>query len=152
MTSSNGNIFRVTGPLSGEFKDYRWISLRKTRSFDVFFDLRLNKRLSKKSRRRLRRHRADYDVSVMGRWEVNPGLVVNIVIIYSAVHTQQVFLPKYPDRHSSITIITEYHMMSRYMLTWQAAKLSLLFWTLVSFIIYNTPINVYNWVCSENFQ
>ena len=37
MTSSNGNIFRVTGPLS------------VTRSFDVYFDLRPNKRLSKQS-------------------------------------------------------------------------------------------------------
>ena len=45
MTSSNGNIFRVTGPLFGD----RWIPHTKavTRSFDVFFYLRLNKRLSK---------------------------------------------------------------------------------------------------------
>ena len=27
MTSSNGNIFRVTGPLCGEFTGHRWISL-----------------------------------------------------------------------------------------------------------------------------
>ena len=38
MTSLNGNIFRVTGLLCGEFTDQR--------CFDVFFDLRLNKRLS----------------------------------------------------------------------------------------------------------
>ena len=37
-----------------------------TRSFDVFFDLRLNKRLSKQSRRRdLRSHGVHYDVTVM---------------------------------------------------------------------------------------
>ena len=50
MTSSNGNIFRVTGPLCGESIGYRWISLTKTsdaRSFDVFFDVRPNKLLSK---------------------------------------------------------------------------------------------------------
>ena len=29
MTSSNGNIFRVTGPLCGEFTDHRWIPHRK---------------------------------------------------------------------------------------------------------------------------
>ena len=55
MTSSNGNIFRVTGPLCGEFTCHRWIPLTKAsdiRSFDAFFDLRLNKRLSKQSRRR----------------------------------------------------------------------------------------------------
>ena len=51
MTSSNGNIFRVTGPLCGEFTGRRWIPSQRpvTRSFDVFFDLRLNKRLSKQS-------------------------------------------------------------------------------------------------------
>ena len=60
MTSSNGNIFRVTGPLCGPV----------TRSFDAFFDLRLNKRLNKQSRRRwfdtpswsLWRHCNDYPV------------------------------------------------------------------------------------------
>ena len=29
MTSSNGNIFRVTGPLCGEFTGQRWIPLTK---------------------------------------------------------------------------------------------------------------------------
>ena len=50
MTSSNVNIFRVTdtlwnSPVTGEFPSQRPV----TRSFDVFFDLRLNKRLSKQS-------------------------------------------------------------------------------------------------------
>ena len=51
MTSSNGNIFRVTGHLCGEFTGPRWIPTQRpmTRSFDVFFDVRLNKRLSKQS-------------------------------------------------------------------------------------------------------
>ena len=47
-TSSNRNIFHVTGgnsPVTGEFPAQR----PATRSFDVFFDLRLNKRLSKQS-------------------------------------------------------------------------------------------------------
>ena len=49
MTSSNGNTFHVTGHLCaectgpGEFPAQRPV----TRSFDAFFDLRLNKRLSK---------------------------------------------------------------------------------------------------------
>ena len=53
MTSSNGNIFLVTGPLCGEFTGHRWIPRTQrpvTRSVGVFFDLRLNKRLSKQSR------------------------------------------------------------------------------------------------------
>ena len=51
MTSSNGNIFRVTGPLYGEFTGHRWIPSQRlmTQSFAVFFDLCLNKRLSKQS-------------------------------------------------------------------------------------------------------
>ena len=57
MTSSNGNVFCVTGPLCGEFTGQRWIPLASEfpsqrpvmQSFDDFFDLRLNKRLSKQS-------------------------------------------------------------------------------------------------------
>ena len=51
MTSSSGNIFRVTDHLFGEFTGPRWIPRKRpvTRSFDVFFDLRLNKRSSKQS-------------------------------------------------------------------------------------------------------
>ena len=47
MTSSNGNIFAllaicaVKSPVAGEFPAQRPV----TQSFDVFFDLRLNKRL-----------------------------------------------------------------------------------------------------------
>ena len=52
MTSSNGNIFRVTGLLcgnslgTGEFASQRPVTL----SFDVFFDMRLNQQLSKQWR------------------------------------------------------------------------------------------------------
>ena len=51
MTSSNGNIFRVTGHLCGEFTGPRWIPARRpvTQSFDISFYLRLNKRLDKQS-------------------------------------------------------------------------------------------------------
>ena len=69
MTSSNGNIFRVTGPLCGEFTGPGEFPTQRpvTRSFDVFFDLRLNKPLSKQSwgwwfetlSRSLWRHRHD---------------------------------------------------------------------------------------------
>ena len=49
MTSSIGNIFRVTGYLCGEFTGPGEIPTQRPvmRTFDVFFDLRLNKRLSK---------------------------------------------------------------------------------------------------------
>ena len=49
MTSSNGNIFRVTGPLWREFTGPGEFPTKRpvTRGFDVFFVLRLNKPLSK---------------------------------------------------------------------------------------------------------
>ena len=51
MTSSNASIFRVTGPLCGEFTGHRWIPLTKASDAELwcFLDLRLNKRLSKQS-------------------------------------------------------------------------------------------------------
>ena len=54
MTSSNGNFFRVTGPLWRESTGHRWIPFTKARDAEwwCFFDLRLNKRLNKQPRRR----------------------------------------------------------------------------------------------------
>ena len=51
MTSSNGNIFRAISPLCGDFTGPGEFPTQRpvTRGFDVFFDLRLNKRLSKQS-------------------------------------------------------------------------------------------------------
>ena len=51
MTSSNGNPLRVTGHLCGEFTGPGEFPAQRpvTQSFDVFFDLRQNKRLSKQS-------------------------------------------------------------------------------------------------------
>ena len=53
MTSSNGNIFHVTGPLWWEFIGHRWIPLTKASAAELwcFFYLRPNKRQSKHSRR-----------------------------------------------------------------------------------------------------
>ena len=49
-------------PVIGEFPAWRPVK----RSFDIFFDLHLNKRLSKRGEAgNLRRHLADYDVTVM---------------------------------------------------------------------------------------
>ena len=51
MTSSNGNIFRVTGPLCGEFTGHWWIPLTKASDTELWCFLLscLNKRLSKQS-------------------------------------------------------------------------------------------------------
>ena len=75
-TSSNGDSFRVTVHFCGEFTDPRWIPRTHrpvTRSFDVFFDLRLSKRLSvwvngwanNREAGDLKRHSAHYDVIVV---------------------------------------------------------------------------------------
>ena len=47
----NGNIFRVTGHLAGDFTGPRWIPRTEASGAELwfFFDLRLNKRLSKQS-------------------------------------------------------------------------------------------------------
>ena len=47
MTSSNGNIFRVTGYLCGEFTGSRWNPRTKASDAELWFFLRPNKRLSK---------------------------------------------------------------------------------------------------------
>ena len=48
MTSSNGNIFCITGPLCWQFTSDRWIPLTNANGAElyVFFDGHLNKRLS----------------------------------------------------------------------------------------------------------
>ena len=52
MTSSNGNIFRVIGPLWGESTGDWWIPLTQASGAELwcFLYLHLNKRLSEKSR------------------------------------------------------------------------------------------------------
>ena len=50
MTSSNGNIFRDTGHLCGEFTGHRWFPRTKASHAELwYFSRRLNKRLSKQS-------------------------------------------------------------------------------------------------------
>ena len=51
MTLSNGNIFRVTGHLCGEFTGPRWIPRTKASDAEIwcFIYMRLNKRLNKQS-------------------------------------------------------------------------------------------------------
>ena len=69
MTSSNGNIFRVTGPLCGEFTGPGKFHIQwpVTRNFDVFFDLRLRSGwvINNREAGDFRRHRGHYDAIVM---------------------------------------------------------------------------------------
>ena len=69
MTSSNGNIFRVTGPLCGEFTGDRWIPLTKASDADLWCLLWsapwINSWVINGEAGDLRRHRAHYDVIVV---------------------------------------------------------------------------------------
>ena len=68
MTSSNGNIFRVTGPLCGEFTGPGEFPAQRPmmQSVDVFFDLCLNNDwVNNLEAGDLRCHRAHYDIIVM---------------------------------------------------------------------------------------
>ena len=74
MTSLNGRMFRVTGPLCREFTGHRWIPLTKASdtAFWCFFDLRMNKRLRKESPSRpLWRYCSDISRRVSTRSAVN---------------------------------------------------------------------------------
>ena len=69
MTSSNGNIFCVTGPLRGGFTGYRWIPHTKASDAEVWGFLRsAPEEVVEKNNRDagdLRRHCAHYDVTLM---------------------------------------------------------------------------------------
>ena len=69
MTSSNGNIFRVTGPLCGEFTGHRWIPMTKASGAQLLvFTLIwawINGWVNNREAGDLRRHRSHSDVTVM---------------------------------------------------------------------------------------
>ena len=75
MTSSNGNIFSVTGPLCGEFTGHRWIPRTKASDGELWCfllsALEKNGCVYNREAGDLRRHRAHYDVIVM---RVLPGV------------------------------------------------------------------------------
>ena len=69
MTLSNGNIFRVTGHLCGEFTCHQWIPLTKANDAELWCFLWsepwINGWVNNREAGDLRRHRAHYDVIVM---------------------------------------------------------------------------------------
>ena len=73
MTSSNGNSFRVTGPLWGEFTGHRWITLTKASDAELWcFALIcawINSCANNRDADGFRRHRAHYDVIVVAFME-----------------------------------------------------------------------------------
>ena len=69
MTSSSGNIFRVTGPLYREFTGHRWIPPTKASDVELWCFLWsapwINGWVNNREAGDLRRHRAHYDVIVV---------------------------------------------------------------------------------------
>ena len=68
MTLSNGNIFRVTGPLCGESTGHRWIPRTNASDAELwcfFICAWINGLVYNREAGDLRRHRAHYDVTVM---------------------------------------------------------------------------------------
>ena len=71
MTSSNGNMFRVTGLLCGEFTGHRWIPHIKASDAELwcfFLSAWINSWVNNSEAGDLRRHSAHYDVTVMSDW------------------------------------------------------------------------------------
>ena len=71
MTSLIGNIFRVTGPVCGEFIGHRWIPLTKASDAGLWCFLWsapwINGWVNNREAGDLRRNRAHYDVIVMNK-------------------------------------------------------------------------------------
>ena len=63
VTSPNGNIFRVTGPLWGEFTGHRWIPLTKASDAELWCFLRSVPEQTVEQT--IETHRAHYDVPLM---------------------------------------------------------------------------------------
>ena len=75
MTSSNGTIFRATGPLCGEFTDH---SHKRQRRGPLMFSLICAWTtcwVNNRDAGDLRRHHAHYDVTVMVPWSTSPRLL-----------------------------------------------------------------------------
>ena len=81
MTSSTGNIFRVTGPLCGEFTGDRWIALTKASDAELWCFL-WSAWIYKAGD--LRRHRAHYDVTVMWRRDRLKGTLPYLTPVYTS--------------------------------------------------------------------
>ena len=69
ITLSNGNIFRITDPLCGEFTSHRWIPHTKAIDAELWsflwFAPEINRWVNNHEAGDLRRHHAHYDIVVM---------------------------------------------------------------------------------------
>ena len=120
MTSSNGDIFRVTGPLWEEFTRHRFPSQRPaTRSFDVFFDMRLKKNgwVNNRDAGDLRRHRTHYNVTLMLKPIFTPT-VVNL----SGWNPHRIASCARPFLHLKFHELCSFTQIERYIGGWQVTR------------------------------
>ena len=100
MTSSNGNIFRVTGHLCGEFTRDRWIP--RTKASDSEFSLIcawINGWVNNREAGELRCHRAHYDV-IMILISTYQYIVYIIYINNPHTHPTHPHTPPHPHTHT----------------------------------------------------
>ena len=87
MTSSNGNIFCITGPLRGESTSHRWIPLTKASDAELWcFSLICawtNDEANNWETGDLGRHHTHYHVTVMMGTNAYMPLCIKVMVLYS---------------------------------------------------------------------
>ena len=105
MTSSNGNIFCLTGHLCGEFTGHRWIPRTQTSDAELscffFICARINDWVNSCEVGDLRRHRAPYDVTVMNavstlpiNWTILDADVYRYILLDINMYVYKYILPQ----------------------------------------------------------
>ena len=109
MTSPNGNIFRVTGPLCGEFTGHRWIPRTKASDAELWCflwsALWINGCENNREAGNLRGHRSHYDVIViLGAHDCNecPSILVSTC---SMMHYGDVIMGAIASQITGISIV-----------------------------------------------
>ena len=85
ITSSNGNVYHVTGPFCGEHTGHWWIPLTKASDAELwcfFICAWTNGWVNNRGAGDLRRNRAHYDVTVMNNHTRESRLWVYILVLY----------------------------------------------------------------------
>ena len=99
MTSYNGNIFRITGPLWREFTSHRWIPCTKANDGELWRFLWsvpwMNSWVNNPEACDLRRHRAHYDVPVMcNHWSLGMDKLFHPALYWACDYLSKVGLKK----------------------------------------------------------
>ena len=114
MTSSNGNIFCVTGPLCGEFTSHQWIPRTKASEVELWCFLWsaswINSWTNDREADDLRRQRAHYDVLVMldknSYIFIQENVFQNVIWKMLAILSQpQCFKPNIAYKHQQAVMV-----------------------------------------------